>query len=111
MPTLPLNIAVRMTPAENRHMQPHIYSRRDQAASDSFGAPLRADRKRWKEPVLVSSGMASGTKLKVAMAWCAPPPSACDPSVIMRQRHFVQAPSRCFVSTYLAWGGSSIAGS
>jgi len=34
----------------------------------SFGALFALDRKKWKEPVLVSSADGVGTKLKVAMA-------------------------------------------
>src|SRR3979490_2797347 len=34
----------------------------------SFGALFALDRKKWKEPVLVSSADGVGTKLKIAMA-------------------------------------------
>src|SRR2546430_13517725 len=33
-----------------------------------FGAPFALDRKKWKEPVLVSSADGVGTKLKIAMS-------------------------------------------
>src|SRR5260370_16298433 len=44
----------------------------------NFGALFALDRKKWKEPVLVSSADGVGTKLKVAMAMAVHSPFAAD---------------------------------
>src|SRR5256885_645618 len=62
-----------------------------------FGALFALDRKKWKEPVLVSSADGVGTKLKVAMT--RPPPTVeCTP-IVMATLSFLPAPSALETST------------
>ncbi len=54
--------------ARIKHLARHTFTRNVLAEIGSFGALFQLDRKRWKEPVLVSSADGVGTKLKVAFA-------------------------------------------
>jgi phosphoribosylformylglycinamidine cyclo-ligase len=51
-----------------RHHASHTFTSNVLSGIGGFGALFALDRKRWKEPVLVSSADGVGTKLKVAMA-------------------------------------------
>jgi len=51
-----------------RRLAAHTATRGVLAGIGSFGALFQLDRKRWREPVLVSSADGVGTKLKVAFA-------------------------------------------
>src|ERR1700704_5200505 len=53
---------------KNRHHVSGTFTPGVLGGIGSFGALFALDRKRWKEPVLVSSADGVGTKLKVAMA-------------------------------------------
>src|SRR3981081_1911913 len=51
-----------------RHHASHTFTPGVLGGIGSFGALFALDRKKWKEPVLVSSADGVGTKLKIAMA-------------------------------------------
>ncbi len=51
-----------------RHLAGHTFTRGVLGGIGSFGALFALDRKRWREPVLVSSADGVGTKLKIAFA-------------------------------------------
>ncbi len=51
-----------------RHHASHTFTSNVLGGIGGFGALFALDRKKWKEPVLVSSADGVGTKLKVAMA-------------------------------------------
>jgi len=51
-----------------RHHASHTFTSGVLSGIGSFGALFALDRKKWKEPVLVSSADGVGTKLKIAMA-------------------------------------------
>jgi phosphoribosylformylglycinamidine cyclo-ligase len=54
--------------AHIRHLAKRTFTRGVLTEIGSFGAMFQMDRKRWREPVLVSSADGVGTKLKVAFA-------------------------------------------
>ncbi len=51
-----------------RHHASRTFTRGVLGGIGSFGALFALDKKKWKEPVLVSSADGVGTKLKIAMA-------------------------------------------
>ncbi len=51
-----------------RHLAGHTFTRGVLGPIGSFGALYQLDRKRWRDPVLVSSADGVGTKLKIAFA-------------------------------------------
>src|SRR5260370_1188124 len=70
----------------------------------SFGALFALDRKKWKEPVLVSSADGVGTKLKVAMAMGVHSTVGGDLVNHCINDILVQAPEPLFFLDYLAMG-------
>jgi len=69
-----------------------------------FGALFALDRKKWKEPVLVSSADGVGTKLKVAMAVGNHSTVGGRPRQSLHQRHSRPGRRAAFFLDYLAMG-------
>src|ERR1700747_633018 len=70
----------------------------------SFGALFALDRKKWKEPVLVSSADGVGTKLKLTMAMGVHATVVCDLSNHSINDILVQGAEPLFFLDYLAMG-------